>query len=83
MMPCVFKTGGPITAIHGIPRGECGERACYAVEEEGVGAIVPCDVAGNGGYMTWFRVVYADDSDVIVSPYDIHEVIRDAYKEPK
>jgi hypothetical protein len=81
-MECVFFTSkAAIIAIHGVPHGEYLERADYAVGAEGVISIAPCAVAGNGGYMTWFRVVYEDGSDVIVSPNDIGEVIRN--KEPK
>jgi hypothetical protein len=81
MMECVFASKAVITAIHGVPHGDYLERNDYAVGTESVVEITPCAMAGNGGYMTWFRIVYEDGSDVIVSPHDIAEVIRN--REPK
>jgi hypothetical protein len=73
----IFDDGLRITALYGVPHGEHLEAFQHVEGKGNVRRIEPCQVSGTAGYMTWFRVVFDDGSDVIVSPNDIHSVHRE------
>jgi hypothetical protein len=51
--------------------------------KNGVATIEPCNVAGQGGYAQWFRIVYDDGHDEFINAAEVESVTRDApAKEP-
>lgn len=79
-MADIFTSGPRITELNGVLH-DGYQPLRYAAGESGVKRIEPCEVNGTAGYMTWFRVVFDDGSDVIVSPNDIHTVHREPDRE--
>lgn len=82
-MSDIFDDGLRITALYGVPHGEYLEAFQHVEGKDNVKRIEPCRVSGMAGYMTWFRVVFDDGSDVIVSANDIHAVHREPSTEAK